>query len=153
MTIEAQSNQQSSEGISPQQYETFNQLQAKITERLRPHSFIIVATSNDTDPPNGYHLSLDTDRVWGIGFGREGEGLLNESGKPVKLLSILEQYAFIRNSERLDILMRDGKTREHSDEKRKLRESVNSNPRPLADSLLADMENRLEKLRREDPTI
>jgi len=178
MTLESRPNQpQKPEGISAQQQERFNQLQTEIMGRLKPNSATIVVTSDENDPPGGYHLSVNDNGHWSIGFGREGIKFLNGPNKPpdkplelfrstlpneseesVELLDILKAYALIQNSSSLDqiseqILSHQIDVREYLNKSRELRrgreQSVSENPGPFAESFLRNMQNTLEQLSRE----
>ena len=139
------------EGISPQQQERFNQLHAEIVGRLKPYHATTVVSSIVSSDSRGrgrrYHLSLSQNGRWSIGSGRSVIKPLNDLGKPVELVEILQACAFVKEPLLFDNMI-NGKIGfdEYLAEKENLKKSVKDNPGPFADSFLEHMAKSLKRL-------
>lgn len=140
MTTEARDpSQQPFEDISPQHEERFKELNSGIMEVLRPHSSLIVFSTDSDDLPNGYHLSINKGGNWSVGYGREG---VNPLGS-VPLRKLLTEYNFIRfwASSGIQIMKGD----EFEAKLEEIRKPAGENLNEAAPGFLDSMNNALER--------
>lgn len=140
----------------------FYRLQTEITKRLKPDQRVVVCTNDSNDPVEEYHLTVDKKGTWVLGLGKvttrarwllgiwggETTRVLNDRfTKKAYLRHLLEEYAFIQNSQSFSKMFNDKiGPDEYFAKKDELRKSVKDNPDPFAEGFLGHMENALEQL-------